>query len=73
MENFDKLSWEMLEDDLTELELKEYIRVQIPKSVAYQTNRDYLCKLLNDNVREFVYVKKKGRPAKSNNGALSKN
>ncbi|RNA04081.1 hypothetical protein BpHYR1_051652 [Brachionus plicatilis] len=31
--NQDKLIWEMLEDDLTELELKEYIRVQLSKSV----------------------------------------
>ncbi|CAF0714389.1 unnamed protein product [Brachionus calyciflorus] len=36
-----------------------------------------LCGLLNypldENVREFVHIKKKGRPAKSNNGALNKN
>ncbi|RNA17036.1 hypothetical protein BpHYR1_031266, partial [Brachionus plicatilis] len=40
-----------LEDGLTELELKEYIRVQIPKSVAYQTNRDYYCKLCFETTR----------------------
>ena len=36
-----------------------------------------LCKLLNiefgETVREFVHIKKRGRPPKSNNGALNKN
>ncbi|RNA00170.1 hypothetical protein BpHYR1_046506 [Brachionus plicatilis] len=51
IEKQDKLIWEMLEDGLTELELKESIRFQLPISVVYQTNRECYCKLCFENAR----------------------
>ncbi|CAF0943875.1 unnamed protein product [Brachionus calyciflorus] len=41
--------WELLESGLTEDEVKEFLRIHLPKSLAYQTNRDFFCKECFEN------------------------
>ncbi|CAF1103617.1 unnamed protein product [Brachionus calyciflorus] len=45
-----KYTWEIIRNDLNEMEISEYFRKSVPKSIVYQTNHDNYCKRCIDDL-----------------------
>jgi hypothetical protein len=71
--NSSKNVWEMLESALTELEIASYLKNNIPRSHAIQTNYNVKCYFCAEDLTYVTHkIKRQYRQCKESNGCTTK-